>query len=199
MKPFLSAGLALAFAFPLTLHAQQTDRVVGGFTPVIFNQQFLSQISAFGIAVTDLAENPLQNGTNVLPTVQGAIDLQTGATDVSSKGGYEFRSQGLTVRLEDFTLQASQANSSISGLVVVNGRFLGRQTVFIVNQNPNLPIPLPVTNGTLQLPPLSLGFAPAFASAVNQLLGKQIFNPAVQIATEAPTAIVVPDTPANPE
>ena len=199
MKTFLATSLAFALTVSASTRAfGQTDQIVGGFTPFTFNSSFLGLLSGAGITVTDLAGNSLPNGTNVLPALQGVIDLQTGATNVTFKGGYQVTTQGATVRVEDMILHASEAASAVTGVIVENGHVLGRKEIFLVNQNPNLVLPLQVTDEILKLPTLSLGVAPDFTAELNKFLGKPVLNPGIQVATATPTAVVVPDIAVKP-
>ena len=194
MKFRYVAGLAVALA-GLAAHraSAQTDQIVGGITTVTFTSAFIDYTAESGIVLTDLGGNALENGAEPLPATQGAVDLQTGVTDVVFKGGFQFNYIGrTTLRVENLILQASRTGSDITGDVIVNGQLLGRQEVFIVNKNPNLSLPLPVVGGILTLPTLSLGLAPAFVTQLDAIIGPLV-NAGTVVAQAAPVAVVVPD------
>ena len=195
MKFPCTIGLALALT-GLASHgaSAQTDQIVGGITTVTFSSSFIDYTRESGIVLTDLGGNTLQNGTEPLPATQGAVDLQTGVTDVIFRQGFQFAYIGrTTLRVENLNLHASQTGSDITGDVIVNGHLLGRQEVFIVNKNPNLSLPLPVVDGVLTLPTLSLGLAPAFVTQLDAIIGPLV-NAGTEVAEAAPLAVVVPDT-----
>ncbi len=195
MKFPRTIGLALTLT-GLASHGAfaQTDRIVGGITTVTFSSSFVDYTRESGIFITDLDGNALQNGTEPLPASEGAIDLQTGVTDVIFKEGFQFAYLGkTTVRLENLVLNAGQTASDITGDVVVNGHLLGRQEIFIVNKNPNLSLPLRATNGVLALPTLSLGLSPEFLTQLDAIIGPLV-NAGTEVAQASALAVVVPDT-----
>ena len=195
MKSLCTFGLALALT-GLASHgaSAQTDQIVGGITTLTFSSSFIDYTRESGIFLTDLSGNTLQNGAEPLPATQGAIDIQTGITDVIFKEGFQFAYIGrTTLRVENLILHASQTGSDITGDVIVNGHLLGRQEVFIVNKNPNLSLPLPVEDGVLTLPTLSLGLSPEFVTQLDAIIGPLV-NAGTEVAQAAPIAVVVPDT-----
>ena len=200
MKSLSAFSLALALA-GLAGHgaSAQTDRIVGGITSVTFSSSFLAYTRESGIFLTDLGGNALQNGVEPLPAVQGAIDLQTGITDVIFKEGFQFSYLGrTTLRIENLILHATRTSSDITGDVIVNGHLLGRQEVFTVNKNPDLSLPLPVENGILTLPTLSLGLSPEFVTQLDAIIGPLV-NAGSEVAQATPVAVVVPDATTFPE
>ena len=195
MKSLCTFGLVLALT-SLASHgaSAQTDQIVGGITTVTFSSSFIDYTRESGIFLTDLNGNTLQNGAEALPATQGAIDVQTGITDVIFKEGFQFAYIGrTTLRIENLILHASQTGSDITGDVIVNGHLLGRQEVFIVNKNPNLSLPLPVEEGVLTLPTLSLGLSPQFVTQLDAIIGPLV-NAGTIVAQATPIAVVVPDT-----
>ncbi len=196
MNILVKTGLAVTLLLAPFAAQGQTERIIGGYTSITLNATFQQQLSASGIAITDLAQNALQNGTNVLPDVQGVINLQSANTHVFFKGGYQVVFQGTTVRLEDFLLNVTGPSAIYSATFIENGQVLGRREIFFVNQNPNLVLPLQVQTSMIKLPELSLGLAPAFIREINRLTGQQTLNAGTQVATSNSFPIVVPDTPA---
>ncbi len=198
MKKLYAAGFTLALSFLASHHAfaQKTDQIIGGYTTLTFSSTFLDFTQESGITVTDLGGNALLNGIDILPGAQGAIDLQTGVTNVVFKGGLQAVYLGkVTVRVENLILHANETSSAITGDVIENGTLLGRQEIFVVNRNPDLSLPLQVKNGVLTLPTLSLGLSPNFVTQLSKIIGPLV-NAGTVIATAAPIAVVVPDTPA---
>ena len=199
MKLILAAALATAITVPVSYQAraQAANQVFGGYTAVTLSSSFVASTRESGIFISDLNGNPLQNSASSpgelidnLGTVTGVIDLDTGETDVSFRGGFLINYIGRTnVRIENLVLHASKATSVITGDFTKNGAFLGRQDVFVVNQNPNLILPLKPVDGVLTLPTLSLGLSPQFLAQLAPLLGSQ-FTPATQVATARPIAVV---------
>lgn len=188
----VAATLMLA---PLAMHAQ-TDNIVYGQTNIVFTPAFTQQLSSFGITVTDLAQQPLQNGTLTVSGLEGAIDLQTALGEIILSDGYQVTAQGTTIRVQDLVFSiVNQTTAGISGIFIVNGKFIGRQAIFTVNRNPvgtvyNLP--LQPQNGTLTFNGLSLGLAPEFVTLINTAMGQSVLNPGVQVATANAFSVVTP-------
>lgn len=199
MKLILAATLAAALIIPASFQAQAqaANQIYGGYTSIAFSSSFVASTRESGIFISDLNGNPLPGSTsnpgeliNNLGTVSGVIDLDTGQTDVSFRGGFLVNYVGsTTVRVENLVLHASKTGSDITGDFTKNGAFLGRQEIFIVNQNPNLVLPLKPVAGVLSLPTLSLGLSPSFIAQVAPIIGTQ-FTPATQVATAKAIAVV---------
>ena len=199
MKLILAAALATALSIPASFQAQAqaANQIFGGYTSITFNSSFVASSRESGIFISDLNGNPLPSSAstpgeliNNLGTVSGVIDLDTGETNVSFRGGFLINYIGsTTVRVENLVLHAGKTSSAITGDFTKNGAFLGRQEIFIVNQNPNLVLPLKPVAGVLSLPTLSLGLSPQFIAQVAPVIGSQ-FTPATQVATASPIAVV---------
>lgn len=189
--PKISLAMAAMLA-PFTLHAQ-ADRITGGQATFTFTPAFTRQLAALGVALTDLSGAPLANGASVLPTHDGLIDLSNGNGELFFSGGYQVVLSGTTLRVEDVAFTIQGANAIFSGAFLVNGRYSGRQDIFVVNRPPAFNLPLQPQNNTVGLPPLSLGLAPGFVNLLNEATGSQAFTAAVQIATATAQPVVVPD------
>ena len=202
MRILRLAAIAAALCIPASLQAQaqtqaQTaNQIFGGYTAITFTSSFLSSARESGLFLSDLNGNPLPAASTPgevvsnLGTVSGVIDLKTGETEVSFRGGLLINYVGLTAtRVENLVLHASKTSSYITGDVTRNGAFLGSQQVFIVNQKPDLLLPLKPIAGILTLPNLSLGFSSQFIAEAAPVLGSQ-FTPAIQVATASPVAVV---------
>ncbi len=204
MKAILAA-LAVVFSVSATpqMAAQAANQIFGGYTAITFNSSFVASTRESGIFISDLNGNALPSAktpgevADNLGAVSGVIDLDTGETDVFFRGGFTINYIGRTnVRIENLILHASRTSSVITGDLTENGAFLGRKDIFIVNQNPDLVLPLKPVAGVLTLPNLSLGLAPQLLAQVGPIIGSQ-FTPATQVATASPVAIVSPE-PAAP-
>ena len=93
------------------------------------------------------------------------------------------------MRVDNLVLHAGKSGSAVTGDFTENGAFLGRKEIFIVNQNPNLVLPLKPVGGLLTLPTLSLGLSPQLIAQLAPIIGSQ-FTPATQVATASPVAVV---------
>lgn len=177
---------AAVVAAPATLSAQ-TDTVVYGRTTIALSSAFTQQLSSLGVTIDDLSGNPLPNGSLTLTAVNGVFDLQTALGDVLYAGGLRVSAQGQTLRVQALEFSISNATTAIiSGDFVVNGKFIGREDIFFVNQNPVgtvYTLPVALQNSTVTLNGFSLGLSPSFVSLVNNALGQQALTPGVQVGT----------------
>ena len=201
MKVTLAAALALTLGISATsqLNAQAANQIFGGYTAITFTSFFVDSTRESGIFISDLNGNSLPSAKTAgelvdnLGTVSGVIDLDTGETHVSFRGGFLINYIGrTTVRVENLVLNASRTGSDITGDFTENGAFLGRKEIFVVNQNPDLVLPLKPVAGVLTLPTLSLGLSPQLIAQVAPIIGSQ-FTPAVQVATASAIAVVSPE------
>ena len=199
MKIIRVAALATTLIVPMSfqVHAQAANQIFGGYTPITFSSMFVAVTREDGIFISDLNGNPLPSVASSpgelvdnLGTVSGVVDLDTGETNVSFRGGFLINYVGKTqVRVDNLVLHAGRSSSAITGDFTENGAFLGRKEIFIVNQNPNLVLPLKPVGGVLTLPTLSLGLSPQLIAQLAPIIGSQ-FTPATQIATAVPIAVV---------
>ncbi len=198
MKFTLATALALTLGMSVTsqVKAQAANQIFGGYTSITFNSSFVASTRESGIFISDLNGNPLPSAktpgelVDNLGTVSGVIDLDTGVTNVSFRGGFLINYVGRTaVRVENLVLRAGTEGSAITGDLTENGAFLGREEIFLVNQNPGLVLPLKPVAGVLTLPTLSLGLSPQLIAQVAPIIGSQ-FTPATQVATASPIAVV---------
>jgi len=163
MKFTLATALALTLGMSVTsqVKAQAANQIFGGYTSITFNSSFVASTRESGIFISDLNGNPLPSAktpgelVDNLGTVSGVIDLDTGVTNVSFRGGFLINYVGRTaVRVENLVLRAGTEGSAITGDLTENGAFLGREEIFLVNQNPGLVLPLkPVADHRIAVHP----------------------------------------------
>jgi hypothetical protein len=183
--------IALITLTPAALLAQARS-IVYGRTTVTFTPAFVQALASNGATLTDLSQNPLQNGVNTLTALEGVIDLQTSFSDVLFSGGYQVTVAGQTIRVQDLAFEATTPTTSfISGIFIVNGMEIGgRQPIFAVNARPTFTLPLQPQNGTITLSGLSLGLTPAFVNIVNTATGQAAFTPGTQVGTAEAYAVL---------
>ena len=200
MKITLAAVVALTLGMSVTpqVKAQAANQIFGGYTSITFSSSFVAYTRESGIFISDLNGNALPGAATAgevvdnLGTVAGVIDLDTGETNVSLRGGFLINYVGKTnVRVENLVLRIGKEALAITGDFTENGAFLGRKEIFVVNQNPGLVLPLKPVAGVLTLPTLSLGLSPQLSAQLAPVTGSQ-FTPATQVATAKAIAIVSP-------
>ena len=164
----------------------QTDTIVYGRT-TISSSTFLQYVASFNVTVTDLAGNPVQNTAKTFPVVEGVIDLQTGAGEVTNAGGYLFRGNGNSVRIQNLVLDATNpTNPVMTALFIVNDKLVGRQPLYQVTAPAGISLPLQPQAGTEQINGLNLTLTRAAAIILNNAI--IITEPVLQPGTSAGTA-----------
>ncbi len=166
----------------------QTKTIVYGRT-TISNSAFLQYVASFNVTVTDLSGSPAQTNPVTFPVKEGAIDLRTGAGEVTTAGGYLLSGNGNSVRIQNFVLDAtSPANPVITALFVVNDKLVGRQPLFQVKAPSGVSLPLQPQAGTEQIDGLTLTLTQAAATLLNNAI--IITEPVLQTGEAAGTADV---------
>jgi hypothetical protein len=180
----LSVAAAIA-AFAVTLPAQ-TSTIVSGRT-TISSSTFLQYVASFNVTVTDLAGNPAQTNPVTFPVTEGAIDLQTGAGEITNVGGYLFRGNSNSVRVQDFVLDSTTpASPVLTALFIVDNKLVGRRPLYQVTVPSSITLPLKPQGGIEQINGLSLTLTQAAATIFNNAL--IITEPVLQPGTSAGTA-----------
>ena len=195
MKSILAKfGVAtLAALAPIALHAQQTRPVEYGKTTIALGAVLGQQLQSVGASITYLDGAPITDGMASFTATSGALDLNTAYGEIVHKGGLLVSGQGQTIVAKDFDLDVTSAtNATISGIVVLNGQFLGRQPIFMINMTPNVSLPLAPQNYTLTVNGLSLGLSQLFVGEVNTLAGQNLLTTATQVGTLSTFLVVGP-------
>ena len=176
------AGLTLVAT--AALHAKNTEAIAYGRATVVLTPAVLQQLAAHRISVTDLSRAPLHAGANVLPALEGAIDLDTSFNEVVYGGGYVFTVGSNVIQIRSLTLDLVGPSAVFSGIVIKNGAFVGREAIFsIIALGGPPPLPIVPVNGTISHNGLSLSFEEPFISLINAAAGDTGLNTTTQIAT----------------
>ncbi len=184
MKAFLTKVTLAAFAAlaPAVLHAQ-TESIVYGRATIVLTPAVLQQFAALGITVTDLSPAPMQNGVNILPALEGAIDLQTAFNEVIYAGGYQIKFGTTAIQVRNLTLDLIGSSAVFSGIIIQNGTFVGREAIFSINAQGPPSLPIVPDHGTISHNGLSLSFEQPFVNLINSAAGNSGLNTTTQIGT----------------
>lgn len=173
-------------AVSVTLPAQTRTIVYGRTT--ITNSAFLQYVASFNVTTTDLAGNPIQNNSTVFPVTEGAIDLRTAAGEVTNSGGYIFRGNGNSVRIENLVVDTTTpTNPVVTAIFVVNDKLVGRVPLYQVTIPAGTSLPQSQA-GTEEISGLNLTLTKAAATLLNGAL--IITEPVLQANSAAGTADV---------
>ncbi len=173
---------AVALLAPAALHAQ-TELIVYGRATIVLAPAVMQQFAALGVRVTDLSRAPIQNGTNILPALEGAIDLQTAANEVVYAGGYQIKIAGATIEIRNLTLDLVGSSAVFSGIVIENGTFVGREAIFAISPQGPPSLPIVPEHGTINHNGLSLNFEQPFVNLINSAVANSGLNTTTPIGT----------------
>ncbi len=178
LKLLRTTSLSLVLAgVPLLAGAQtsKTPSIDFGRTTVQLSGSFASFIQSTGAVLTDLQGNPLQNNSFTLRAVAGAFDLTTSVGEVEHTGGLLINAAGVTARIENLTLDTTNAAApAITAQVIYNDHFVGRIALFAVAPPAGFALPLVPQAGVLQVNNLGLSLAAPAATTLSALFGTQI-------------------------
>ena len=198
MKMLIGQSMLAAVALvPAALYAQTTDAIVSGSATVILTPATLQQFTGLGVTLTDLTLVRLPNGTNVLPALQGAIDLTTSFNEVVYGGGYQFVSGSHIIQVRNLTLDLMGPSAIFYGIVIEDGTFVGREAIFsiVATGAPTLPI-VPV-NGAISHNGLNLSFQQPFLSLLNGAFGNTGLSATTVVGTLNLFSVLAPLTPVS--
>ncbi len=125
----------LLIAAPLASPAAPTDTTFGGETVVALAGSFLSALSSLGVAPGAIGPARIEayKGTTyaAFPITTGQIDLGTVQGEIDHSGGLSLTAGSTVVELTAFAIDLySGAKPVLTGLVTVNGSFVGRIPLF---------------------------------------------------------------------
>ena len=152
------------------LHAQ-TQNVVYGRTTITLNPSF--QQAAAGVAtLTDLDSKPLINNQIVLKITAGAISTIAAQGELDHSGGIIVTGAGHVVRVQDFIIDSTNLLApTLTAIMVTDGTYVGRQTLFNIQIPNTFVIPLVPVNSAVQETGLILTLAPTASALINRTLG----------------------------
>jgi hypothetical protein len=131
-----SAAIGVSLiAAPLASVAAPTDTTFGGETVVALAGSFLAALSSLGVAPGAIGPARIEayKGTTyaAFPITTGQIDLGTVQGEIDHSGGLSLTAGSTVVELTAFAIDLySGASPVLTGLVTVNGSFVGRIPLF---------------------------------------------------------------------
>lgn len=122
----LSATLV---ASAIAARAQVVD-VRAGLTTVNLAPSFVSALGTLKVTPSALSGSQLSGTYIDFPIVDGALDLSSGETEITHGGGLRLKAGSTIVDLRDFIIDATSSQPTITGLVVADGKLVGRVALF---------------------------------------------------------------------
>lgn len=158
-----------------TASAQNTQTVQGGGTTTItFASGLVSTMNGLGITLGTVSPAGLHSSNSYVtfPVTGGAIDLDTGATQVLHSGGLILTAGPTQVIVQSFIIDTTTGTPVMTGLVSLNGTLIGRLPIF--DLSPTSPITLPITptsRGQVTVTGINVTLDSTVAGFINSTLG----------------------------
>ena len=176
------------------LFAQQARTIDGGLTTVQLSSTFVSALSSLDVTPGVVQPTHLSDGVVSFPITGGAVDLDTAKGNVLHSGGLTLTAHGTEVRLQSFIIDTTSKPLVITGLVVVDGRVLGRIPLFDLSLPSGVSWPLLAADGLkLDVKGFGVVLDPQAAAALNSVYSVKAFKGGLDIGTAEVDAFLNPD------
>jgi len=152
------------------LPAQQTKTLFTGRTSVKLSSTFTGALSSLNVSVGRVFPTEVEGGTATFPVTGGAIDLDTAGGNILHSGGLTLKAGETKVALQSYIIDTT-GKPVITGLVVVNGKLIGRYPLFDVTLPAGFSLPLHLKENRLVLKGVGLTLDPWAAGALNGVFG----------------------------
>ena len=146
--------------------AQQTKTLFTGRTSVKLSSAFTAALSNLNVSVGRVFPTEVEDGVATFPVTGGAIDLDTAAGNILHSGGLTLKAGDTKVALQSYIIDTT-GKPVITGLVVWNGKLIGRYPLFDITLPAGFSLPLKLKENRLVLKGVGLTLDPVAAGALN--------------------------------
>ena len=160
----VGVGILLSIS---TAQAQKTYTVEAGRTTVTLADRFVSALKSLDVTPGTISPTELKDGRVNFPITGGAIDLDSGRGQLLHSGGLTLTAGKTEVKLQSFIIDSTGGEPVITGLVVEDGKLVGRVPLFKIYYPDGLSLPLKPDHGVLKGDNLGLSLTSTAASALN--------------------------------
>jgi hypothetical protein len=193
-KKVTTLGLALMLALAglvAPVSARPTINIGSGQTRVQLSNDFIGALGALGLSAGAIGNSFLLSGVAGFPVTAGVLDLQNAKGEINHAGGLFLATRTTRVELTAFSIDTAAATPVLTGLVTVNGDFVGRVPLFRL-ELPALTLPLqPQAFNTLFIPGVKVTLSPEAAAALNSVFSVTAFTAGFNIGTASVFAVAV--------
>jgi hypothetical protein len=164
------------------LPAQQTKTLFTGRTSVKLSSTFTTALTNLDVSVGRVFPTEVEQGSAEFPVIGGAIDLDTASGNILHSGGLTLKAGDTKVALQSFIIDTT-AKPVITGLVVVNGKLVGRLPLFDLTLPVGFSLPLHLKESRLVLKGVGVTLDATAAGALNGVFNINAFTPGFPIGT----------------
>jgi hypothetical protein len=187
------ATLVASFTLCATVFAQKTKTVDYGLTTVSLSSTFTGALSDLNVTPGTVSPTRLHDGKVDFPITGGAIDLDTAEGNILHSGGLTLEAGGIQVKLQSFIIDTTGTAPIISGLVVAQGKLVGRLPLFDLAVPAGITPLKPQYGGLLALDGIPVTLDPAAAAALNEVYSTTAFAGGLSIGTANVDALLASD------
>jgi hypothetical protein len=173
--------------------AQNTQSTIGGNTTVALSSTFLSALTTLKVTPGTIAPTQLVGTTVNFPVTGGAIDEKTAAGQIVHSGGLTLTAGKTVVNLQNFIVDTTGSSPIISGLVVANGKLVGRITLFDLTLPADLQVPLYESAGVIAISDVTVKLDAGAAQALNSAFGVSAFTGGLDVGTAYVLTVNTPE------
>jgi hypothetical protein len=185
--PIIAAVFLIATSGAL---AQKTETVEGGRTTVTLADSFVSALGSLGVTPGTVSPTELRGAKVNFPITGGAIDLDTGSGQILHSGGLKLTAGNNEVKLQSFIIDTTSSQPVITGLVVANGKLVGRLPLFNLTPASGTTLPLTPSYGVLEAKGIGVTLTATAATALNEVFGITALAGGLEIGTADGLAIL---------
>jgi hypothetical protein len=162
--------------------AQQTKTLFTGRTSVKLSSTFTGALSSLDVSVGRVFPSEVEAGSVTFPVTGGAIDLATASGNILHSGGLTLNAGETVVSLQSFIIDTT-GKPMITGLVVVNGKLLGRIPLFDLTLPAGFSLPLHLNENRLILKGVGVTLDAQAAGALDAVFKVSAFTGGFPIGT----------------
>lgn len=183
------AALLILGSLSTSISAAPTALLTDGKTTVTLSNDFLAALGTLRVSAGTTGEGALRSGVASFPVTGGALDLATAKGEINHTGGLVLSAGTTRVELLSFNIDTTTSRPVLTGLVTVNGDFVGRLPLFDL-ELPTLTLPLqPQAFNNLFLPGVKVTLSAEAAQALNSVFGVTAFTQGFNIGTASVFAV----------
>ena len=160
--------------------ARSTNR--NGSTSVAFSTELVDALSSLNVQVNGFRNTEINSGVAHFAITGGAADLTNTRVEIIHSGGLTFRTGNTEVSLTDFVISNLDGETTLTGLVTVNGDVVTRAPLFSL-QIGSLGTSRRRRRDNLDINDVEVTLTDVAADTLNQVFGVTAFSDGLNIGT----------------
>jgi len=173
----------MAVCMSVQAAAQNTKTLGSGVTGVQLSSTFTGALSSLGVKAGTVAPTMIYDGQALFPVNGGALDLDTASGNILHSGGLTLTAGGIETRLQSFIIDTTGTQPVITGLVVVNGKLVGRLSLFNLGLPSGFTLPIKDDGGVIVLKGVGVTLTAQAAGALNSVYSVSAFTAGLNLCT----------------